>query len=79
MTHDEIWDAIEKFATDKQLSCSGLAKKSGLDATTFNRSKRFSREGQPRWPNMHSIAKILTSTGCEISEFTKYLLPKTRD
>jgi hypothetical protein len=40
MTHDDVWSAIEKFATEHGMSCSGLAKCSGLDPTTFNKSKR---------------------------------------
>ena len=41
MTHYQIWHAIELFARAHGLSCSALAKRSGLDATTFNKSKRF--------------------------------------
>lgn len=72
MTHNSIWFAIERFAADHNLSCSGLAKNSGLDATTFNKSKRWSREGQPRWPSTQSIAKILSATNSNIFEFAKY-------
>ena len=57
------------------MSCSGLAKNSGLDPTTFNKSKRWSKEGQPRWPSTQSISKILTSTGTNIDDFTKYIEP----
>lgn len=73
MTHDQIWKAIENFAGAHRMSCSGLAKRSGLDPTTFNRSKRYSKEGQPRWPSTQSISKILSSTGTEIQDFTKYI------
>lgn len=78
MTHEEIWHAIERFADDRKMSCSGLAKLSGLDATTFNRSKRFSKQGQERWPNVHSIAKILSATGANIGDFVKYV-PEGKD
>jgi phage repressor protein C with HTH and peptisase S24 domain len=71
MTHDDIWKAIERFATEHKMSCSGLAKYSGMDATTFNKSKRWSKEGQPRWPSTLSISKILSSTGANISDFAK--------
>ena len=54
MTHDDVWRAIERFATEHGMSCSGLAKCSGLDPTTFNRSKRWSKEGQPRWPSIQA-------------------------
>lgn len=73
MTHDDIWKAIECFATEHKMSCSRLAKNSGLDPTTFNKSKRWSKEGQPRWPSTNSISKILSSTGTRIDDFTKFI------
>ena len=79
MTHAEVWRAIENFASAHGLSCSGLAKRSGLDPTTFNRSKRWSREGQPRWPSTNSISKILASTGSCIQDFAKYIDVPTPD
>lgn len=76
MQHNDVWTAIERFASEHNMSCSRLARQSGLDATTFNRSKRWSKEGQERWPSMHSIAKILTATGSDISEFVKFITKK---
>ena len=73
MTHADVWFAIDSFAKDHKVSCSGLAKRSGLDATTFNKSKRWSKEGQPRWPSTNSISKILSSTGARIQDFTKFI------
>ena len=73
MTHQEVWQAIDKFAFQQNMSCSGLAKLSGLDATTFNKSKRWSKYGQPRWPSTSSIAKILNSTGKTLDDFVKCL------
>ncbi|MCL1902424.1 MAG: hypothetical protein FWG18_02220 [Alphaproteobacteria bacterium] len=78
MTHAEVWNAIEQFAAERKLSCSGLAKSGGLDPTTFNRSKRWSKAGQERWPSTHSISKILTATGAEMEDFMKFL-PRKRD
>ena len=75
MTHEDVWRAIERFATEHGMSCSGLAKCSGLDPTTFNKSKRWSKEGQPRWPSTNSISKILSSTGARIQDFTKFIDP----
>ncbi len=72
MTHADVWFAIDSFAKDHKVSCSGLARRSGLDATTFNKSKRYSKYGQPRWPSTNSIAKILESTGASLYDFTKY-------
>ncbi len=71
MTHQDIWQAIDKFAFYQNMSCSVLAKFSGLDATTFNKSKRWSKYGQPRWPSTASIAKILNSTGKTLDDFVK--------
>ena len=50
MIHQEVWQAIDNFAFQQQMSCSGLARFSGLDATTFNKSNRWSKYGQPIWP-----------------------------
>ena len=40
LTHNQIWTAIDRLAARAKLSPSGLAKKAGLDPTTFNKSKR---------------------------------------
>lgn len=68
-THSEIWDAIDRLAQDNGYSPSGLAKKAGLDPTTFNKSKRISADGKPRWPSTESIAKILTVTNTKLADF----------
>jgi len=73
MTHEQIWRAIEQFACAHNMSCSGLAKRSGLDPTTFNKSKRFSKYEQPRWPSTASIAKIISATGATPNDFFKYI------
>lgn len=51
------------------MSASGLAKKAGLDPTTFNRSKRIAADGRPRWPSTESVAKILHATGASLESF----------
>jgi len=71
MTHKDIWQAIDNFAFQHKMSCSGLARFSGLDPTTFNKSKRWSKYGQPRWPSTGSIAKVLNSTGKTLHDFIK--------
>lgn len=73
MTHKDVWEAIDKLARKHKISCSKLAISSGLDATTFNKSKRFSVFGKPRWPSMHSISKILESTSTSPTEFAAYI------
>ncbi len=73
MTHGDIWQAIENIAYANNMSCSGLAKYSGLDPTTFNKSKRWSKYGKQRWPSMQSLAKVLSSVQADIEDFVKYV------
>jgi len=73
MTHKDVWAAIDKLAKKNKISCSKLAILSGLDATTFNKSKRYSVFGKPRWPSMHSISKILEATSTTPIEFANFI------
>lgn len=73
LTHAQIWTAIERLAERAQLSPSGLAKRAGLDPTTFNRSKRVTPDGRSRWPSTESIAKILAATGTSIDSFVSLI------
>jgi phage repressor protein C with HTH and peptisase S24 domain len=68
-THESVWGAIDALAERHGLSASGLAKKAGLDPTTFNISKRHGNDGRPRWPSTESIAKILAATGESLERF----------
>ena len=68
LKHADIWEAIDRLAQRHNLSPSGLAKRAGLDATTFNKSKRSTRDGKLRWPSTESIAKILAATGASLSD-----------
>ena len=72
-SHDEIWIAIDRLASAAGYSTSGLAKKAGLDPTAFNRSKRMSPEGKPRWPSTESLAKILAVTNITMNEFITFI------
>jgi phage repressor protein C with HTH and peptisase S24 domain len=74
LTHTQIWGAIDALAERYQLSPSALARKAGLDATTFNRSKRQTSDGRQRWPSTESIAKILDATGAGVEEFMSLVL-----
>lgn len=73
MKHADIWYAIEQLAAANNMSCSGLARCSGLDPTAFNKSKRWSKYGQPRWPSTYSLAKVLAATGTPIAVFADYI------
>jgi hypothetical protein len=70
MRHDDIWRAIETLAAEHGLSPSGLARKAGLDPTSFNISKRRTPDGKFRWPSTESLAKILQATGARLEDFT---------
>ncbi|MGU9980827.1 S24 family peptidase [Phreatobacter sp. HK31-P] len=68
-SHADIWAAIDRLAETNGLSASGLAKRAGLDATTFNKSKRVMLDGRERWPSTESVAKVLNATGTSFGEF----------
>ena len=68
-THEDLWNAIEIIARKNNMTCSGLARASGLDPTTFNKSKRASKYGQPRWLSMETISKVLTATNTTADQF----------
>lgn len=68
-THESVWSAIDALAARNGLSASGLARKSGLDPTAFNPSKRHGADERPRWPSTESIAKILAATGETLESF----------
>ena len=70
MKHDDIWRALDTLAAEYGLSASGLAKRAGLDATTFNLSKRRMPDGRARWPSTESLAKVLDATGASLELFT---------
>ena len=69
LLHGQIWSAIDAIAANYGLTSSGLAKKAGMDATTFNKSKRVSVDGRLRWPSTESVAKVLDATGASLDEF----------
>lgn len=69
LTHAQVWVAIDRLAARHGLSPSGLARRAGLDPTTFNKSKRTTRDGKQRWPSTESVAKILSATGASLEEF----------
>ena len=78
LTHAQIWTALDRLAARSGLSASGLAKRSGLDPTTFNRSKRITPEGRARWPSTESIAKALAATGTNVETFVELITDAAR-
>jgi phage repressor protein C with HTH and peptisase S24 domain len=73
LTHNQIWTALDRLAKRAGLTASGLAKKADLDPTTFNKSKRITPEGRPRWPSTESVAKALAATGTKIDTFVSLI------
>ena len=73
LTHAQIWSAIDRLAARSKLTASGLAKKAGLDPTTFNKSKRITPEGRPRWPSTELVAKALAATNTKVEIFTSLI------
>jgi phage repressor protein C with HTH and peptisase S24 domain len=65
--------AIDRLAQNCGHSTSGLAKKAGLDPTSFNKSKRIGVDGKPRWPSTESISRILSATNFTMTEFIELI------
>lgn len=77
LSHEQIWSAVDLLAERYGYSASGLARRAGLDATSFNRSKRVGPDGRKRWPSTESISKILAATGASLDDFIRLI--ETRD
>ena len=73
LTHSDVWDAIDRLAKKYGMSASGLARRAGLDPTTFNKSKRIMPNGRQRWPSTESVSKVLKATGAPLEEFMALL------
>ncbi|MGZ9098328.1 MAG: LexA family transcriptional regulator [Brevundimonas sp.] len=71
LSHAQIWKAIDGLARREGISASALARRAGLDATTFNPSKRFGpgNPPRPRWPSTESLTRILQATGLSLGDF----------
>ncbi len=73
-THSQIWKALDTIAERNGLSVSGLAKKAGLDPTSFNKSKRVTGGRRARWPSTESVSKVLDSTATSVEELAALLI-----
>ena len=73
LTHDRLWAAIDSVAEHNGLSPSALARRAGLSSTAFNKSKRVTSDGRPRWPSTESLAKILEATGADLLDFVRLI------
>jgi phage repressor protein C with HTH and peptisase S24 domain len=73
LTHEQIWTALDRLAARASLSPSGLARRAGLDPTTFNKSKRVTPDGRERWPSTESVAKALAAADASIETFVELM------
>jgi phage repressor protein C with HTH and peptisase S24 domain len=73
LTHEQIWSALDRLAARASLSPSGLARRAGLDPTTFNKSKRITPDGRERWPSTESVSKALAATSSSIDSFVQLI------
>lgn len=72
LRHGDIWSAIDRLAEAHGLSPSGLARRAGLDPTSFNKSKRSTAQ-RSRWPGTESLARILEATGTSLGDFVSMI------
>jgi phage repressor protein C with HTH and peptisase S24 domain len=79
LSHSQVWGALDRMAERAGLSPSGLARRAGLDPTTFNKSKRVTSDGRERWPSTESLAKALAATGSSIDTFVQLIGDHGRD
>ena len=72
ITNSQTWRAFDRLALANKISVSRLAQRSGLDATTFNKSKRIFPSGKERWPSMCTVAKVLNSLHMTLGDFARF-------
>ena len=73
LTHAQVWTAIDALAGRYDMTPSGLARRAGLDPTTFNKSKRITADGRERWPSTESVAKALAATNTTVDTFVQLI------
>ena len=71
LSHSKLWKAVDNLARREGLSASGLAVRAGLDATSFNPSKRFGPGDppRPRWPSTESLTRVLEAAHISLGDF----------
>jgi len=69
LNHQDVWAALDRLAEKFSMSPSAMARQAGLDPTTFNKSKRRSYDGKPRWPSTESLSKVLNVLGVDFEDF----------
>lgn len=71
LSHASIWKSLDTLAKRAGTSPSGLARRAGLDPTSFNPSKRFGAGDppRPRWPSTESLMRVLETSQVSLGEF----------
>ncbi len=69
LEHADVWRAIDRLAGKHGMTASGLARRSGLDPTAFNKGKRITKEGKRHWPSTESVGKCPARK--ELSDFNR--------
>ncbi len=72
LNHYMVWAALDNLARARNISASKMAVLSNLDATSFNKSKRYSSHGQPHWPSVETVAKVLDAMDVSWTDFARY-------
>ncbi len=72
ITNAMFWGAIDRLAAANHISCSRMARNSGIDLTALNKSKRTGPGGRQYWMSVGTLVKILDATKTEWAEFAKY-------
>ncbi|MBP3397728.1 MAG: hypothetical protein J6K82_02250 [Alphaproteobacteria bacterium] len=69
ITHGDLWDTIDTLADEHKITPSRMAIDSGLDATTFNKSKRSDMFGKSRYPSFRTVLKVLNQMNMSMTDF----------
>ncbi len=79
MNHATIWAAIDMVAIRLRMTRSGLARHCGMDATAFNKSKRFDKYGKPHWPSCITVSKVMLFAHLSPEEFGRIISEAEHD
>lgn len=73
ITVEMVWLAIDNIAAERGMTPSGLARHCGLDATTFNKSKRHTAAGDDRCLCMSTVLRVLNTLDMTLADFERYM------
>ncbi|MFT9258713.1 MAG: helix-turn-helix transcriptional regulator [Acetobacter sp.] len=69
----EVWTTLDRLALERGFTPSALARAAGLDATTFNPSRRVGADGAYRWPSVNSLLRALEALHIPLTVFAASL------